>query len=194
LAPGPLLTADWADVPRVVPADPKPVPVQEEGAAPAPGLPKVERVEAAPAEPALVFVRGVAESAGQPSIETLAGEAPVYSIEVPNAPPAATFVAPDTVSNGLAGGEAALLGRVIDINPARRGPVPDAWLTVVSAADLTARARTLTDAQGRYRVLDVEPGGYFVVAEKAGLGKTRPQYVLLTTNMGPGVDLAFYTR
>jgi hypothetical protein len=157
-------------------------------------LPKVERVEAAPTEPALVFVHGVAESALQPSIESVAGEAPVYSIEVPPAPPASAFVAPDTITNGLADGDAALLGRVLDLNPARRGPVPDAWLTVVSAADQTSRARLRTDAQGRYRVSGVEPGGYFVVAEKDGVGKTRPQYVLLTTNMGPGIDFVLYSR
>jgi hypothetical protein len=72
--------------------------------------------------------------------------------------------------------------------------VAAAWVTFVAAANVEHKARLQSDAQGRYRLSRVAPGGYFAVVEKAGFGRSKPQYVMLVNGSTPGVDFAVFAR
>ncbi|MEB3327701.1 MAG: carboxypeptidase-like regulatory domain-containing protein [Candidatus Sericytochromatia bacterium] len=183
----------WLDErPRPVPADPLPVPVAAPDAPPAPGLPTVVRAEPQ-ADQGSAWVEAGGDGAGRPPGQpAFDSELPVYTVEVPAEPPVEAFRLPSAVANRLPGGGASVSGLVRNLHPAVKAPVPEAWVVVLSAADPARAAKLRTDAQGRFRLSGVEPGGYFIRVEKAGVGVTRPQYVLLGAGATAGVDFALY--
>jgi hypothetical protein len=188
----PVALLPMPESPGAVPADPLPVPVAAPDAPPAPGLPtvvrEVPRVEQGPAW-VTVGAGGPGRLPGQPEFDD---DLPVYTVETPSEPSAPAFRLPSTVVNGLPSGIASVSGLVRNMHPAVKAPVPEAWVVVLSAADPARAAKLKTDAQGRYRLSGVEPGGYFVRVEKVGVGVTRPQYVLLGGGATAGVDFALY--
>ncbi|MEB3196495.1 MAG: hypothetical protein VKP62_04755, partial [Candidatus Sericytochromatia bacterium] len=127
------------------------------------------------------------------SLESQAGELPVYAVEAPAEPPASAFSLTKAVTSNLPVGDAGLSGVVRNMFGSTRPVVAGAWVVVVSAADATKRAERQTDARGRYRLSGIAPGGYFVLASLgAGGVRLQPQYIVLPEGETGGVNFAVY--
>lgn len=108
---------------------------------------------------------------------------------LPDFPDPVLFGRPQFVQNSLPAGDAVIRGIVYDMSGGVRVPLADAWLSVLSASDHTLRADFKSAAGGQFELLNIAPGNYFGLAQKAGFQNDALPRFIAATGMGvAGVD------